>query len=119
MINKTIRDFIKQNELYVLRSKLNHRALNVSYSKEGLIYTLDNQCKFIMFKNAWVKNIGGRLTFKGNTALNEKVYVEKFIPRNFDEANLQKAEFTFIDKALKLLNYHEILSQLERTSKEL
>jgi hypothetical protein len=119
MIKKTIRDFIKQNDLYVLRSKLNNRALNVSYTKEGLLYTLDNQGKFIMFKNAWVQNIGGILTFKGNTMLNNKVYIERFIPRNFEETNLQKAEFTFIDKALKLINYHELFGQLERTSNEL
>lgn len=118
MIPKQLTAYIANNRLRVLRSKHNNRALNVSFSDEGLMYSMSNQAKFILFKNAWVQLIGDRLVLKGNLALNDKVYIEDFVPRVFDEANLQKAEFTFIDKALKLLNYHELKSQLERVPKE-
>jgi hypothetical protein len=125
----TTEELIKSNDLYVLRSSLNDRALNVSYTEEGLTYTLDNQGKFIFFKNAWVSTQNGYLIFKGDTRLNNKVYVEKFIPRNFltckkevnsegkeievctGPINLQKAEYTFMNKALKLLTYNTLENQ--------
>jgi hypothetical protein len=126
-------DLIKSSDLVVLRSSLNHRALNVSFSEEGLTYTLDNQGKFIFFKNAWVSIQNGYLIFKGDTRLNDKVYVEKFIPKDFltyskdpegnkilddrgkpissGPMNLQKAEYTFMNKALKLLSYNALENQ--------
>ena len=106
-----VEEVISRGNLVVLRSALNHRALNVSYTEDGLLYTLDNQGKFIFFKNAWVSLQNGYLIFKGDTRLNEKVYVEKFVPKTFDAINLQKAEYTFMNKALKLLSYNALENQ--------
>jgi len=120
---------IVENNLVVLRLKSNDKALNVSFTEEGLIYTLDNKGKYIFFKNAWVVPKNGSLIFKGDTRLNNRVYVEKFVPKNFETCKqglnednelvdictttwpLQKAEYTFMNKALHLITYNALENQ--------
>lgn len=132
----TIKELIAASNLVVLRSSANHRALNVSFTEEGLSYTLDSKGSFSFFKNAWVSRLNGYLVFKGDTRLSNKVYVEKFIPRDFltcekqlnadgkevevctGPVNLHKAECTFMNKALRLLTYNAPEHQQTRRSWE-
>lgn len=73
---------IVEKNLYVLREKGSNKALNVSYSPEGLQYTMNKTGRYIYNP--------------------EKNFVEKFEPKQFKNPFLQKCEVTWIMKALHL-----------------
>lgn len=51
-IDKVIGQFIKDKKMWVLRDKKTGRALNTSYSEDGLRYSTSANGKLIYFKNA-------------------------------------------------------------------
>jgi hypothetical protein len=113
-IEKWIRTYISDRNLYVLREKRKDgkpgRALNVSYTPEGLKYTLNKQKKLIACKNARLVNKvreDGKvmLLIEGNTLTPDNVVIERFVPVDHDNVRTQLVEFVMVDRALKML-YH-------------
>jgi len=96
-------DRIANTDLVVLRHK-DGTALNVSYSEDGLKWTCNKWKQSLYYKNAYVSN--GKIR-GSNLEKSPDVYVEKFVPINFSEAELfkQQAESTWVGKALKLYYY--------------
>lgn len=103
----TIEEVSKKN-LVCLRDVKTGRLLNVSFSEEGLKWTISPQGKLIYFKKANIKRIHNSeyrivaIEPKGNLTMSEKVFVEPFVPRNSSNAYLQAAEYAGIHKAYKL-----------------
>lgn len=105
-IEPWIKTFIKDRNLVVLRKKTKNgpgRALNVSYSEEGLKYTMDKYGTLIACKRAKLVKEGDKLIIKGNTSLPNNVYIEKFIPQDHVNLRDQLVEFVMSNRALKLL----------------
>lgn len=75
-------EIVAEKNLVVLRERGSNKPLNVSYTEEGLKYTM---------------NKVGRPIFDPR-----RNYVEKFEPRNFKDPFLQKCEITWLMKAIKL-----------------
>lgn len=102
-IDPKVVTFLSGYELYALRAP-NGRILNVSYTEEGLKYTLSRDGRYIYFKNAQLvlDYKTNRLYFKGNTAKNPSLTVERFIPKNHSIVSNQLAEYRFVYKALRL-----------------
>lgn len=95
----------------VVRDSRTNKALNVSYTVDGLKWTTNfNANKLVMYRNAWIDHVDGVPTIAGDLTPSRKVYVEKFIPMDhYDERNRLKkeqiSEYTAVDKAQRLL-YH-------------
>lgn len=77
-----IKELVEKKHLKVLRERRTNKALNVSYTEDGLKFTM---------------NKTGRYIFDP-----DKNYVEEFTPRDFKDPHLQKCEVTWIMKATKL-----------------
>jgi hypothetical protein len=77
-----IKELVEKKHLKVLRERRTNKALNVSYTEDGLKFTM---------------NKTGRYIFDP-----EKNYVEEFNPREFKDPHLQKCEVIWIMKATKL-----------------
>ena len=94
---KEYHDFVKQEvvkeNLLVLREKGTGKALGVSYTEDGLKTLANKTGRYIYFKN--VNNI--KDIPKGIKS--DKVYVEKFIPREFNNSFLNKTEAHWIECA--------------------
>ena len=107
-IEPRIANFVADQEFYVLRDSLTNKALNVSYTEDGLKWTTNATGKLIYFRNAKVqvnydKNyLPVSTQFVGDTRPSNKVKVEKFIPTNHAFAKAQIAEYTWVDKAYRL-----------------
>jgi hypothetical protein len=97
--------------MYALRDMKTKRALNVSYSEEGLMWSTNATGKLIYFENAHLQRVydkEGNITnvrIGGNLNLNPNVYVEKFVPSNQPTTKGQITEYTWTSKAYRLL-YH-------------
>lgn len=87
------------------------KALNVSYSEEGLQWTA-TKTRFHYFKNARPQTVMSGDTkfvkFVGDTNLSDQVYVERFNPRDHivgGKINTedQVSEYLWVDKALRLM----------------
>jgi hypothetical protein len=98
-----IAKFIADNNLVVLRDKNTNKALNVSYSKEGLYWTMNKTGRLLYFEKALLKFGSGTPYFSGTLTKSNKVYVERFVPRTFPNPVLNKIEAQWADKALRLL----------------
>lgn len=94
-----IRTFIQDRDLYVLREKRNDKALNVSYSPDGLKLTANKAGKLRYYKNAFFVTDG---EIRGDMTPSRSVYIEKFVPKDHTNRSNQIAEFLWIDKAMKL-----------------
>ena len=120
VIEPRIATFISSNDMYVLRDSTTHVALNVSFSPEGLNWTMNSSpnarnssAKLVRFKNARIARIHNPkdmtlmkleiVPTRGNLQVSDSVYIEKFVPRNHDDYRLQVAECVFVDKAYRLL----------------
>ena len=85
------------------------RALNVSYSENGLKWTANKLGKLLYFENAFLVQKDGRPSFQGKDLKRSKqVIVEEFVPRDhiFNskiQIEDQKAEYLWINKGLNLL----------------
>lgn len=106
-IEQWIRQFVSERDLWVLRDKLTNKALNVSYSPEGLKYTTNKYGDLVYFNNAKLKKHNSKLIPVGDLGISSKVYVEKFIPMDHKDFKLQIAEYLFADKGLRLLYNNE------------
>jgi len=114
-IDKVIGQFIKDKKMYVLRDRKTGRALNTSYSEDGLKWSTSANGKLIYYKNAiisreWIKDSTGEWAVKsvnitGDLTPNPDVYVEPFTPTNHSNIRQQIAEYTVVSKAYRLL-YH-------------
>lgn len=102
----TIDDVINKN-LVCLRDAKTRKLLNVSFSEDGLKWTLSPQGKLIYFKHAYLRRIHNKeynlvhVEIVGNNK-NPNVIVEEFIPTNFSNPYMQAAEYAGIHKAYKL-----------------
>ena len=86
-------DYLSKGNLMVLRAADTGILLNVSYSEDGLKWTVDKSGRSLYFDK------------KGNKS--SKVYSEKFVPRNHNNISAQLAEFFGVHKGYKLL-YHAV-----------
>jgi len=89
--------------MYVLRQKRDGKAMNVSYSEVGCLYTTDTSGKYVAFKNASITYTGENfITVEGDTTLNNDYYLEKFTPKVFfTDADRQKMEILLKDEKKK------------------
>ena len=108
-IDQWMIDYIKPYKLYVLRDTFG-KALDVSYSKEGLKWATNKGGKFIFYEDAKRFISDTYCTVIGNK-LNKDCVVELFIPRNhyirktdIIDVRKQIPELYVIDKAMRLLN---------------
>lgn len=119
-INPRIKQFIVDRNLYVLRDAKTGNALNVSYSEDGLKWTTNAAGKLLYYQNGM---LAPKINVKKSTRNNElvfdyvtivprdgqtlrksnRVYVEKFIPTDRNTLREQIAEYTWTDKAYRLL----------------
>jgi len=99
--------FIKDRDLVVLRDKRG-KALNISFSEEGLRWTCNKYGRALYYEDAYLKHIliddMWHPYISGNKEKSSRVVVEKFIPRNHTKLSYQIAEFMWCNKAIKLLN---------------
>ncbi len=107
-IDENLARFISDNDMYVLRDVRTGQALNASFSIEGLYWSTDHSNRLLCFRNArlqpiYKNEIKTNLRIVGDTRLSEKVYVEKFVPRNQTTLRGQLAEYTWMRKAYALL----------------
>ena len=100
--------FIQDYRLSVLRETKTNKAINVSYSIDGLQWSTTKEGKYVYFDQPKVVNTGYLTHIEGKST-NPNYYVEAFIPRDhflkdgqIDKRN-QSAEFFVIDKAMRLL----------------
>jgi hypothetical protein len=120
VIEPKIKELIKDNEFFVLRSKRTGEILNVSYSRYGLRWTTDKNRRLIYFKNAQLRHkkdeYGNMMPYFHKLSVDgleksDSVVVEKFIPKdhylpnkqNSLDARLQVIEYRYVSKALKML----------------
>lgn len=110
-IEQWIVDLIKENQFLILRDRRTHKALGVGYGMDGITQVTNKHGKLLYYKNArisgeWKDGIpNGQWLPKvvGDTTPSEKVYVEKFIPRNHKLIDNQVAEYLWVDKAMRML----------------
>lgn len=101
--------FISDRNLYVLRDSANGRALNVSFSVEGLHWTSNQSGRLLYFKKAKLEReyndayepIGVKIV--GDKTPSTSYYVEKFVPTDKSTIKDQLAEYTAVDKGYRLL----------------
>lgn len=108
-IEEWIREFIRDRNLVVLRDRRG-KALNVSYSIDGLKWTANKFGKLLYYKNCYlgheeVSPGNWRPVFRGKMEKSPNVVVEKFVPRDHHNLGNQIAEYFWVQKAMKML-YH-------------
>jgi len=113
LIEDRIRSLISDGDVVVLRDRKSGKALNCSFTEEGLRWTVDKKSNLVYFKNARLETtqVGDKFITRpvGDLTPSKKVVVEKFIPKDHTNSrgrvinSLQAAELTFTDKALRLL----------------
>lgn len=108
-IDPEIRNFITRRNLYVLRDAKTGYALNTSYTPEGLYWTTNVSGKLLYFRNAYFKThyeneVPVRVSIAGDTRPSNKVFIEKFSPKNQNNIKGQMAEYTLTNKATWLLH---------------
>jgi len=83
-IENRIIKIIERNNFKVLRDKRTHRALDVSYTEDGLRnWAIDPvTSKSYYYNNTYLKHNGYFPTLVGDLTKSEDVYVEDFVPRN-------------------------------------
>lgn len=90
------------------------KALNVSYSEDGLKWTLNNYGKLLYYKSTKLsmRDKDGRMmyvpVFKGDMVKSNRVFVEPFVPRDHIiggkiNKTSQKVEYFWCNKAQRLL----------------
>lgn len=106
--------YISGYNMYVLREKNTNTAINVSYSRDGLVWTTNQYGNYIYYKNprifSWVEGTDKPQQFVKliGDSVNPNYYIEKFVPRDHIENgrfNLKKqlAEYFVTAKALRAL----------------
>lgn len=130
-IEPRIAQFIGDREVYVLRDKKTGTALNVSYSEDGLKWTTNATGKLLYYENARISTIVNlKRSLAENTTVishvtitsndgtaprkSDKVYVERFVPTNQPAVKGQIAEYTWTDKAFRLLTLNAPSLEAER-----
>lgn len=94
MIREEVKQIISQNNFRVLRDKKTHKALGIAYSEDGLKTIANKSGRYLYFDNVTsLKDIP-----KGHKS--NRVYSEKFIPREFSDSSLRSAEMHWIETAL-------------------
>lgn len=97
-IKKEIVEFISNNNLLIMRDKKTHKGLGISYSEDGL-RTIANKNGVYLYCKGRVNNLSDAL----KAPKSENVIIEKFIPQNFNNEQLNKCEMLWVDSALKKL----------------
>jgi len=100
VIEERVKELIETNDLVVLRSKKDNKALGVAYTEDGL-KSIANKLGIYIYCKGRVNNYARAL----QTPINDNVYVEKFIPRDFENNMLAKCEIHWVNAAkYKLYN---------------
>lgn len=95
--------FLTKNPVMVLRSARTGIALHVSYSAAGVKWACNAAGLSLYYKNGRVEN--GKIVSTDGSPLiaSDRVFVERFIPRDHNSMDAQTAEFKAIHRAFKLL----------------
>lgn len=96
-INEEIKQVIANGNLRVLRDAKTNQALGVSYTEDGLKTIANKTGRYLYFKNVT------KATQIAHGKKSNRVYSEKFIPRNFEDNTLMKAETHWVKAALHKL----------------
>jgi len=122
-IEPWIKELVRSHKLYVMRDKFG-KAINVSYTKEGLKWTADKNSKLLYYKNARLEH---RLIdniyypkFAGDLTPDPTMTVELFVPTDQyrgDQLFLpaQLAEIKMVDRAMRML-YHVPEYKIEKSN---
>ena len=97
-------EYLKEGTWAVVPGK----ALNVSYSEDGLKWTTNKFAKSLYYENAYLFQTDKGPQFKGNMKRKANVMVSAFIPKDHIlgsrmNHDAQKAEYLWCNKALHLL----------------
>jgi len=97
-ISEKVKDIIKNNNLVVMREKSTGKALGLAYTEEGLRATANKNGVYLYCKGR-VNNYFDALSAKKS----DKIIVEKFVPKQFDNPTLSKIEMHWVEAAIKKL----------------
>ena len=97
-----IREIVENNNMKVLREIGTNRPLNVSYSEEGLKLTINKAGRLLCYRNAILRNRDGVVAPEGDMRPSNRVYIEDFKPRDFNDSYMSKLEARWIDKAFRM-----------------
>lgn len=112
VISELHKKMTEEANLVCLRNKHTGRIENVSYTEAGLTWTFDKLGRPIYYKypnTVYTSSGYMSASFRGTFEKNPDMVVEQFIPINHIDADgrmnfsLQKAEVTFVSKALRLM----------------
>ena len=92
-------------DFYVLREKRTDKALNISATIDGLKWTENKTRRSMYYNDAIFKIINGKISLVGDFKVSNQNYVEKFYPRKFKNPFLNMCENTWINKAIRQLEY--------------
>ena len=134
MIEPSVRTHIQGNQFVVMRDR-NGKAIEVSFSEDGLRWTMDRNSRLLYYRDAYLKvrkpgegDDIPRWYIVGDTRKNPSITIEKFVPKDHifigDNGRLvssparvarQKAEKLRIKKAQCLLRIQtrEAIRRLE------
>jgi len=85
--------YISDAKLYVLRERGTNKALNVSYSPDGLKFTQDINRKFIYYRKARVNRAQKYfIDLEGDLRPSHKYYISEFVPIQHSDSQLHRAE---------------------------
>ena len=109
-------EYLRENTPVIIPGK----ALNVSYSEDGLKWTINKYGKSLYHEDAYLCRNTDRLLFKGKSlARRGDVCVLPFIPKDhivgtIMDHDAQKAEYLWCNKALHLLSGEERDKSIEQ-----
>jgi hypothetical protein len=87
-----------------LKDKQTNKILGVSYSRNGLRFIANKTGKLLMYRNARIVNKGDKVSIEGDTALNNRVYVDKFEIKSREDTDTQ-VDALWNHKASIMSNY--------------
>jgi len=97
-INEKVKDAIVNSNLMIMRDKKTLKGLGVAYTEDGL-RTIANKNGIYLYCQGRVNSLQD--AYKAKQSYN--VIVEKFIPREFNNPQLQKCEMHWIEAGYKKL----------------
>jgi hypothetical protein len=99
-----VSQYVTDCDIQVLRDTWDNRAINVSYTKEGLLNTTSSSTgTLICYRDAKLQLNDGKLEKTGDLRPNPNVYITKFKPKTFNQKRLNNMEIAMINKALRML----------------
>lgn len=113
LIEERISNIITDAGFKVLRKKSTNEPLNVSYTEDGLRWTVNRDYRLLYYKEAYLKHrvVDGQVSWyiEGDTTPADNVWVQDFVPMNHFYPNeklnrrMQGKEINMVDRALRML----------------